>query len=199
MLEPILLHPGTVYLGTPGTFETLGTLGPLGTLGCPAQPPGPATPARNATVALEGSLDQQTRKIVFWVKAMLLQGTPQLPRRAWSQNRTRGAQGVHGCTWGAISASNGTPWCAPISPCGAGAVEDTGLINLMWGLGWTHGYKAREKNGKRERETRSDGEHARRNFFFVQNIRPFNHALHGRCCKVCSVAELLGHGKQVTQ
>ena len=45
----------------------------------------------------------------------------------------------------------------------------TGLINLMWGLGWTHGYKAREKNGEQERETRSDGEHARRNFFCAEH------------------------------
>jgi hypothetical protein len=37
----------------------------------------------------------------------------------------------------------------------------TGLLNLNW----PHVYKARETNGEQERETRFDGEHARRNFF----------------------------------
>ena len=97
MLEPILLHPGTVYLGTPGAF---------GTLGCPAQPP------------------KLSEALKFGVHTQVRHCPQSLSMTVWARS-----------------------------------------LQL----------------------------------FFVQTIRPFNHALHGRCCKVCSVAELLGHGKQVTQ
>ena len=43
--------------------------------------------ARSAAVALEGSLDQQTKKIVFWVKVMPLQGKPQLDLCATRRGR----------------------------------------------------------------------------------------------------------------